>query len=121
MLTAFIISSMPSRMPIVLRRVVTPNRPMQNTTAERIRYGCRPISAPPALVFRPGKVDGPKHPGEHEDREQLERQHVSGEHRLADRAREVAGHVWTRDGERMLAQDDDDEPEHDQRDKRAAA
>src|SRR4249919_1652371 len=96
-LTAFIISSIPSRMPIVLRRVVTPNRPMQNTTAERIRYGCRPISAPPALtissVFRPGKVDCPKHSCEHQHREQFERQHVPREHRLADCARQVAWHV----------------------------
>ena len=38
MLTAFSISSMPSRMPIVLRRVTTPNRPMQNTAAASIRY-----------------------------------------------------------------------------------
>src|SRR5687768_15197457 len=43
MLTALSISSMPSRMPMVLRRVITPNNPMQNTTAASVKYGCKPM------------------------------------------------------------------------------
>jgi len=38
MLTAFSISSMPSRMPTALRRVSTPKRPMANTSAASMRY-----------------------------------------------------------------------------------
>ena len=37
MLTAFSISSIPSRMPTALRRVRTPKRPMENTSAARTR------------------------------------------------------------------------------------
>ena len=37
MLTALSISSMPSRMPMVFRRVITPKSPMQNSIAARVR------------------------------------------------------------------------------------
>ncbi len=37
MLTAFSISSMPSRMPMVFRRVRTPNSPMQKSMAASVR------------------------------------------------------------------------------------
>ena len=37
MLTALSISSIPSRMPIALRRVSTPKRPMENTSAASTR------------------------------------------------------------------------------------
>jgi len=37
MFTAFSISSMPRRMPMVLRRVMTPKRPMQKSMAASVR------------------------------------------------------------------------------------
>ena len=45
---------------MVLRRVTTPNRPMQNTTAASIRYGLESH----ALVVRPREVDRAEQRGE---------------------------------------------------------
>src|SRR5687768_4351961 len=98
MLTAFSISSMPSRMPIVLRRVMTPNRPMQNTTAASVRYASRPMSA---LVVRPREVDRAHEARQHQQGEELERENEARHHRLADVSGDVARHVWPCQSQRL--------------------
>src|SRR5690349_13244933 len=77
MLTALSISSMPSRMPTVLRRVTTPNSPMQKTTALRIRYACRPMAP---LVLGAREIHRAQHGGQHQHPEQLEGQHELRQH-----------------------------------------
>src|SRR5207302_467355 len=69
MLTAFSMSSMPSRMPIALRRVSTPKRPIANTRAPRIRYAWSGI----ASVVGAGEVDGAEEAGHQEHAQDLER------------------------------------------------
>src|SRR5262249_14021941 len=96
MLTAFSMSSTPSRIPIVLRRVTVPNRPRQKTTAASVRYACRPM-----LVLRPREVARAEQADEQQHREQLEREHVARQQRRPELPREIAGerrprHVHTR-------------------------
>src|SRR5215471_17306275 len=98
MFTAFSMSSMPRRIPMVLRRVITPNKPMENSTAASSKYAWSPImklGVAPSLVG-PGEVDRPEQPGDEQDGQQLERQHPTGEHRLADRPRQIATHRGSR-------------------------
>src|SRR5881628_366315 len=57
MLTALSISSIPSSMPTALRRVKTPKRPIENTSAPRIRYAGRPII--PRSARSKGRRGGP--------------------------------------------------------------
>ena len=77
MLTAFSISSMPSRMPIVLRRVID----AEQADAEDHR-GEREIRLKShALLLRPREVDRAEQRRQHQHGEQLERQHEPRQHR----------------------------------------
>src|SRR5436190_23667476 len=85
MLTELSISSMPSRMPMVLRRVTTPNRPMQKSADERTRNGCRPMR----LFLGSREVDRAEEGRQHQERQQLEGKHEARQHALADRLGQV--------------------------------
>src|SRR5688572_28540427 len=67
MLTAFSMSSMPSRMPTALRRVRTPKRPMANTSAASMRYACSGT-----LIFRSREVERAEQGDDEQHGEQLQ-------------------------------------------------
>src|SRR5437870_13153634 len=93
MFTALSISSMPSRMPMVLRRVTTPNSPIANSAAARRRYAWSPIGGGNLLVgVGAGEVYRAQQRGHEEHGQELEGHHPAREHGLADGPRDVAGH-----------------------------